>query len=251
METGLKGKVAIVTGAGSQIGFGKAIVEALAREGCKIVAADIDLDGAKQTAREAEALGVTAIAVKTDITNNQEVEAMIQTALEKFGQIDVLVNNAGSSTPPKPFLKITPEEFKRDVDVNLIGTMYCTRAVLPHMIERKYGKIVNITSGAGIIGGMFTAGYSAAKGGVRAFTMGIANEFAPHKININLVSPGVADTGFAKNAPPGMIERVSKTIPTGRITEPKDIANAVVFLASDASEQIVGQTIVVTGSVSP
>ncbi len=251
MELGLKGKVAIVTGAGSQIGFGKAISLALAKEGCHVVVNDIDFEGARQTAREVEKMGQKALAIKADVTSSAEVAEMLKKALAAFDHIDILVNNAGGCTPPKPFLKMTDEEWQRDINVNLNGTMNCTKAVLPHMMERKSGKIVNITSGAGINGGLYTAGYSAAKAGIIAFSMGIAKEAAPFKININLVSPGIANTGFARNAPPGLLENALKAVPIGKLTEPQDIANAVVFLASDAARQIVGQTLVVTGSVSP
>jgi 2-hydroxycyclohexanecarboxyl-CoA dehydrogenase len=251
MELGLTGKVAIVTGAGSQIGFGKAISLSLAREGCYVVASDIDLEGAKKTALEIETAGQRAIALKTDITRYQEVLDMVDTTLGKFKRIDILVNNAGACTPPKPFLDMTPEEWNRDITVNLNGTIHCTRAVLPQMVAQKSGKIVSITSGVGIHGGMYVCVYAAAKAGIIAFSKGVAKEMAPYKININLVSPGIADTGFAKQAPPGLLPNAVKSIPLGRLTEPQDIANAVTFLASDAASDIVGQVLVVTGSVEP
>ncbi|MBN1190824.1 MAG: glucose 1-dehydrogenase [Dehalococcoidales bacterium] len=252
METGLKDKVALVTGAGSQIGFGKAIAEALAREGCHVLVNDIDLEGARQTAREIEALGRRSLAIKADVTSAREVDGMFRQATAAFGGIDILVNNAGACTPPKAFLEMTEEEWNSDININLNGTMHCTRAAASHMIaRRKGGKIVNLVSGAGINGGFHTAAYAAAKAGIIAFSMGIAKELAPEKINVNNVSPGPAITGFARNAPPGMLENFAKTIPIGRLTEPGDIAGAVVFLASDAAGDIVGQTLVVTGSVSP
>ncbi|HSW58229.1 MAG TPA: glucose 1-dehydrogenase [Dehalococcoidales bacterium] len=251
MELGLQGKVAVVTGCGSQIGFGKAIALALAREGCDIVANDIDLEGAQKTAAEVEALGQKAVALKVDVTRWEDVTAMTRAALDRFGKIDILVNNAGSCTPPKPFLKMTEDEWNRDIAVNLNGTMLCTKAILPHMNERKSGKMVNITSGAGIHGGMYTYGYAAAKAGVIAFSKGVAKEAARNNININLVSPGIANTGFARQAPPGLLENAVKSIPLGRLTDVKDIANAVVFLASDAASDIIGQILVVTGSVEP
>lgn len=251
MDSGLQGKTAIVTGAGSQIGFGKAIVMTLAKEGCNIVASDIDLEGAKKTVAEVEAIGGRAIAVKTDITSYQDVKDMVATALKEFGKIDVLVNNAGASTPPKPFLEMAEADWHRDIDINLYGTIHCTRAVLPHMVEQKGGKIVSITSGVGIHGGMSVAVYAAAKGGIIAFIKGVSKEMAPFNINMNLVSPGIADTGFAKQAPPGLLENAVKSIPLGRLTQPQDIANAVVFFASDLSADVVGQVLVVTGSVEP
>lgn len=250
MDLGLKGKAALVTGAGSQIGFGKAIALTLAKDGCDIIVNDIDLKGAQQTAAEVEASGRKAMAIKADVTKSAEVKDMVKAVLERFGKIDILVNNAGACTPPKPFLEMTEAEWDKDININLRGVLNCSKAVLPHMIERKYGKIVSITSGAGINGGFNTAVYAAAKAGVIAFTMAIAKEVAPSGINANCVSPGPAITGFARNAPPGMLERFAKTVSIGRLTEPQDIANTVAFLASDVSADIVGQTIIVTGNVS-
>ncbi|MBN1177133.1 MAG: SDR family oxidoreductase [Dehalococcoidales bacterium] len=251
MELGLKGKVALITGAGSQIGFGKAVALALAKEGCDIAVNDIDLDGAKETAAAVEKLGRKSVAVKADVTKGDAWDAMVKEVLDKLGKIDILVNNAGGCTPPKPFLEMTDKDWDFDIDVNLRSTRNGTRAVLPHMIERKSGKIVNVTSGAGIHGGMMTSGYAAAKAGIIGFSMGVSKEAAPHGININCVSPGVADTGFAKNAPPGLIENFPKTLPIGRLTTTQDIANAVVFLVSDAASDIVGQVLVVSGGVTP
>jgi 3-oxoacyl-[acyl-carrier protein] reductase len=247
MDLGLKGKVAIVTGAGSQIGFGKAIAMTLAKEGCDIVATDIDLEGAKKTAADVEAIGQKAMALKTDVTKFQDALDMVEATLKKFKKIDILVNNAGSCTPPKPFMKFVEAEWNRDIATNLNGTINCTKAVLPTMIEKKSGKIVSITSGAGIQGGMFTAGYSAAKAGIIAFSKAVSREMGPNKININLVSPGIANTGFAKQAPPGLLENAVKSIPLGRLTTAQDIANAVVFLASEVASDITGQVLIVTG----
>src|SRR4030042_4271980 len=130
MELGLKGKIALVTGAGSQKGYGKAIALTLAKEGCDVIVADIDLAGAKQTAAEIEALGRGAMALKADISSSAEVKSMAQAALAKFKRIDILVNNAGAITPPRPFAEKTEAEFNRDIALNLKGTLYCTKAVL-------------------------------------------------------------------------------------------------------------------------
>ena len=251
MELGLKGKVALVTGAGSQIGFGKAIALALAKEGCDVVVNDINLEDAQKTAAAVEKPGRRSLAIRADVTSGAAWDDMVKEILEKFGRIDILVNNAGGCTPPRPFLEMTDKDWDFDIDVNLRSTRNGTRAVLPHMIKQKSGKIVNVTSGAGIHGGMFTSGYAAAKAGIIGFSMGVAKEAAPHGININCVSPGVANTGFAKNAPPGLIENFPRTLPIGRLTTTRDVANAVVFLVSDAASDIVGQVLVVSGGVSP
>ena len=251
MELGLRGKVALVTGGGSQIGFGKAIALQLAKEGCDVIINDIDIEGAQQTAAEVEKLGRKSMAIKGDVTSITEWESMVKKIMENFGRIDILVNNAGGCTPPKPFLQMTDKDWEFDIDVNLKSTRNGTKTVLPIMIKQKSGKIVNITSGAGINGGMFTAGYSAAKAGIIAFSMGVAKEAAPEGININCVSPGPANTGFAKNAPPGMLENFPKSLPIRRLTTAQDVANAVTFLASDAASDIVGQVLVVSGGVAP
>jgi NAD(P)-dependent dehydrogenase (short-subunit alcohol dehydrogenase family) len=251
MDLGLKNKVALVTGAGSQIGFGKAISLQLAKEGCDVVVNDLDLEGAKQTAAEVEKLGRKSLAIKGDVTSTTDWDLMVKQIIDKFGRIDILVNNAGGCTPPKPFLQMNDKDWEFDININLKSTRNGTKTVLPLMIKQKNGKIVNITSGAGINGGMFTAGYSAAKGGVIAFSMGVAKEAAPEGININCVSPGPANTGFAKNAPPGMLENFPKNLPIRRLTTQQDVANAVTFLASDAASDIVGQVLVVSGGVSP
>ena len=251
MELGLKGKIALVTGAGSQIGFGKAIALALAAEGCDVVVNDINLPEVEKTAEEVRKLGQKALVVKADVTSGPDWDDMVKKTLDEFGRIDILVNNAGGCTPPKPFLEMSDSDWNFDINVNLLSTRNGTRSVLPHMLKQKSGKIINITSGAGIHGGFYTSGYAAAKAGVIGFTMCVAKEAAPEGININCVSPGVADTGFAKNAPPGMIENFPQTLPIGRLTTTQDIANAVLFLVSDASSDMVGQVLAVSGGVSP
>jgi NAD(P)-dependent dehydrogenase (short-subunit alcohol dehydrogenase family) len=251
MELGLKGKVALITGAGSQIGFGKAIALQLAKEGCDVVINDIDLDGAKQTAAEVEKLGQKSLAIKADVTTAAAWEAMVKQVLDEFGRIDILVNNAGGSSQFKPFIQTTDEDWDFDMNVNLSSTRYGMKTVLPHMYRQKSGKVINITSGAGITGGMGLPGYAAAKAGIIALTLGVCREAAPEGVNINCVSPGPADTGFAKNAPPGMLENFPKTLPIGRLTTAQDVANAVTFLVSDAASDIVGQILIVSGGPNP
>ena len=217
MDLGLKDKVALVTGVGSQIGFGRGIAVTLAKEGCDIIAADRDLEGAQKTSAEVEAVGRKVIPVKVDVSNGVEVKEMVETALAKFGKIDILVNNAGASTPPKPFMEMTEAEWDRDININLKGVLYCSQAVLKHMIPRKSGKIVNMSS------------------------LGI---------NVNSIAPGAGKTGFAVQATPEFWARLLTMIPLGRSTTPQDIANMVAFLVSDVSSDIVGQTISVDGGMT-
>jgi len=245
----LTGKVAIVTG-GNQ-GIGLAISRGLARAGAAVIIANRRAEEGTKAAESLKKEGLNAAPIPTNVSDESSIAAMVAKVMASHGKIDILVNNAGGCTPPKPFLEMSDKDWDFDIDVNLRSTRNGTKTVLPIMIKQKSGKIVNITSGAGIHGGMFTSGYAAAKAGIIGFSMGVAKEAAPHGININCVSPGVADTGFARNAPPGLLENFPKTVPIGRLTTTQDIANAVVFLASDASCDIVGQVLVVSGGVSP
>ena len=255
MDFGLKDKVALVTGAGSQTGFGKGIAMTLAREGCHIVIIDQNLEGAKQTAAEIEATGRKAIAYKADISKSDEVNDAVHAALRELGRIDILVNDAGMATPPKPFVDKTEEEWEPDININLKGVLICTKAVLPQMLERKNGKIINISSGVGRYGMANSTIYSAAKAGVIAFTMSLAKEVIRSGVYVNSVSPGLGDTNFLRSSkvlktaetPPEFLESVSADIPVGRTTTPQDIGNMVAFLASDVSSDIVGQVIDVDG----
>jgi NAD(P)-dependent dehydrogenase (short-subunit alcohol dehydrogenase family) len=251
MDLGLKDKVALVTGTGSQIGMGKAIALTLAGEGCDIVAADIDLEGAKKTAAAVEALGRRSLAIKTDISSSAEVNQMVKTALEHFGRIDILVNNAGAISGAKPFTETTDADWDRDININYRGVLNCTKAVLPQMLERKSGKIVNISSIGGKLGSAHAAVYNGAKAAVITFTKSIAAFAGPSGINVNSVAPGLANTAFGGGAPPpGLVEKVQESIPMKRITTVQDIANAVAFLASDIASDITGQALSVDGGQS-
>ena len=252
MELGLKGKVALVTGAGSQRGMGKAICLTLAQESCDIIVVDIDLKGAQKTAAEVEALGRKAKAVKTDITNSAEVDNMAKAVLAEFSKVDILINNAGASSPGKPFLEKTKADWDVDMNINFWGMVNCTRAVLPQMLSRKSGKIVNLASFGARTGGPNVASYCAAKGGVVAFSKSLAGEVAASGINVNCVAPGAVLTNFQKasQAPSGFSEAFLPMIPAKRFTTTQSIANMVVFLSSDVSCDIVGQTFAVDGGLT-
>jgi 3-oxoacyl-[acyl-carrier protein] reductase len=250
MDLGLKGKVALVTGGGSQIGYGRGIAVTLAKEGCDIIVNDVEIKGAEQTAAEIRALGRRAMAVKADVASSAEVKDMVKAALAEFGRIDILVNNAGASTPPKPFIEKTEADWDADININLRGVLNCTRAVLDQMISRKSGKIINISSNGAKTGGANVAVYCAAKAGVMVFTKSLAAEVATLGINVNSIAPGQGNTGFALQAPPELIEKFLTMIPLGRSTTPQDIGNMVAFLASDVSSDIVGQTFSVDGGLT-
>jgi 3-oxoacyl-[acyl-carrier protein] reductase len=251
MDLGLKNKVALVTGAGSQKGFGKGIALTLAKEGCNIVAADIDLAGAQQTMAEIQALGRQAMAIKVDITKSNEVKAMMKEALAKFGRIDIIVNNAGGMSGPKLFSEKTEEEYLLDISLNLIGTVNCTKAVVNSMLANKYGKIINIASIGAKKGVAHAATYNAAKAGIVGFSHSIAVELGPSGINVNCIAPGLGLTNFGGGAPPpDLLKAALERVPTRRTTTPQDVANAVAFLASDVSSDIVGQVLGVDGGES-
>jgi 3-oxoacyl-[acyl-carrier protein] reductase len=247
LDLGLNHKVAIVTGGGSQIGLGKAIALTLAREGCDIVVTDIDREGMEKTAAEIRALGKKTFAYQADITNNAEMNNMVKAVLNEFGQIDILVNNAGASKIPQSFYSQPEDDVDFILDVILRGPMKCTRAVINHMISRKTGKIVNITSVTGIHPAKDLCIYSAAKAGLIAFTKALAAEVAPYGINVNSVAPGLVKTNFGGGPPREMTEAVEKETPIGRLATPQDIANTVLFFASDISNDIVGETVMVSG----
>jgi NAD(P)-dependent dehydrogenase (short-subunit alcohol dehydrogenase family) len=240
MDLQLKDKVALVTGAGSQIGYGKAICLTLAEEGCDIIAADIDLDGASQTAAQVEALGRKALAIKVDVTKQKEVESMVVKAIKEFGRIDILVNNAGASSKERPFMEMTEEDWEFDIGVNLLGQIRVARAVLPYMLARKYGRIINTSGGQGF---PLISIYGAAKGGVVQFTKALAREVGSQGVIVNAVGPGLGKTGLVYRAPPEMLEGERQASVLKRLCEPTDVAPVVAFLASDKCSYMVGQLI--------
>jgi NAD(P)-dependent dehydrogenase (short-subunit alcohol dehydrogenase family) len=240
MDLQLKDKVALVTGAGSQIGYGKAIVMMLAQEGCHIIAADIDYAGAKETAAQVEKLGRRALAVKVDVRKPEDVDFMVAEAIKTFGQIDILVNNAGASTKEKPFMEMTEEDWAFDIGVNLFGQIRVARAVLPHMLARKYGRIINTSGGQGLPG---ISIYGAAKGGVVQFTRALAREVGGQGIYVNAVGPGLAKTGLVTRAPKEMLEGERNASTLKRLCEPADLAPVVAFLASDRCSYMMGQLV--------
>ena len=259
MELGLKNKVALVTGAGSQIGFGRGIASCLAEEGCNVVVVDIDLDGAKKTVAELEARGGSAMAQQADITNAAEVNNMVKAVLDKFGRVDILVNNAGKISVPT-LIEATGKDWHINIGINLKGTWRCCQAVLPKMIEQKSGKIVNISSVikysfVSTVSSMVESGrparvgttlYLAGKAGIIGFTRSLAAEVGPSGINVNAIVPGLGDTGLYTELgglAPMIKESFEANTPIRKLTEPQDIGNAVVFLVSDASIDITGQTI--------
>lgn len=252
MDLGLKGKVALVTGAGSQIGFGKEIALSLAREGCSAVGVtDINLDDAKLTCEAVKAEGAKSVAVKADVTNKEEVDAMVKEVIDELGDIDILCNVAGAIMSGGPFEEQDPAIWEKEVALNLFSPMYVAAAVLPGMRKKGKGAIVNIGSGSSH---MYTHGvgvYAQAKGALDVFTKQLAMAEAPNMIRVNCVAPGPAPTNFIKVPDKqAVIDMLKKELPLGRATSAQDIANATIFLASDVSIDITGQVLHVSaGSV--
>ena len=242
----LAGKVALVTGAAQ--GIGKAVALLLARNGADIAVSDINLEKAAETAKEIEAMGRKAMAIKVDVANSGDVERMVQTILERFGQIDVLVNNAGIARD-KLILRMTEEDWDAVLDINLKGTFNCTKAVVKHMSKQRSGKIVNIASVVGEMGNAGQANYSASKAGVIGFTKTIAREFAQRGINVNAIAPGYIQTPMTEALPEKAKEELKNMIPLERLGQPEDVAEAVLFLVSDASDYITGQVLNVNGGI--
>ena len=240
MDLGLAGKTAIVTGAGSRSGYGRGIARTLAAEGCNIVAVDIDGGGAEETAALLAGFGHTALAATADVTDRAAVDAMVAAALARCGRIDILVNNAGASSRLKPFIEMTRADWDLDIHVNLHGQMNVAQAVLPHMIERRYGRIINFSGGRGIPN---ISIYGAAKAGIIAFTEALAREVAQYGVIVNALGPGLGETGLVSHAPREFLEANRQRSVLKRLCTPEDVGPAVAFLASDVCSYMTGQLI--------
>jgi 3-oxoacyl-[acyl-carrier protein] reductase len=242
----LFGKVALVTGAAQ--GIGRSIALLLAQKGADIVISDINLEKGEEAAKEIEALGRKAMAIKVDVASTNDVEHMVEAILERFGQIDILVNNAGIARD-KLILRMTEEDWDAVLNVNLRGTFNCTKAVIKHMSKQRKGKIVNIASVVGEMGNVGQANYSASKAGVIGFTKTIAREFAQRGINVNAIAPGYIETPMTEALPEKVKEELRRMIPMERLGRPEDVAQAVLFLVSEASSYITGQVLNVNGGI--
>jgi NAD(P)-dependent dehydrogenase (short-subunit alcohol dehydrogenase family) len=245
MNLKLKDKVAIVTGAGSQTGYGRSIAILLATEGCSVAVADIDFKEAEKTTKEILGLGCQAMAVAVDVTRRDDVDRMVQAVLETFGAIDILVNNAGASSREKPFMETTRSDWDLDIGVNLLGQMNVAQSVLPGMLSRRYGRIINTSGGKGLPN---ISIYGAAKAGVEAFTHALAMEVGPSGVVVNGVGPGLGKTGLTSGAPEELMLGYARSSALGRLCTPEDVAPVVAFLASDVCSYMAGQFITLSGS---
>jgi 3-oxoacyl-[acyl-carrier protein] reductase len=239
-------KVAIVTG--SARGIGLAIGQELAKAGARVALVDLKADLAEQAATQLRSAGYEALAVAADVSDEAQVRAMAQQALNRWGQIDILVNNAGIC-PVTPFEEITVEEWDLVLGVNLKGAFLCSKAVAPIMRKQHSGKIINIASSAGQMGGLAVGlHYSASKAGMFGLTKGLARILAPD-IQVNAVSPGTTESEMTSGWDQAATDSIVSKIPAGRLGSPVDVAAAVLFLASDLTEFITGQTLSVNGGL--
>jgi len=256
MDLGLQDKAAIVTGAAK--GVGKAIALALAAEGAKVAVVDIDEAGAKGTADQIGA--GKAIAIKTDVSKEDEVNAMVDKVVKEFGVIDILVPNAGVVGPQGPWTKLTAEGFDYVIGINFKGVFLCCKAVIPHMIRRKSGKIINMASCAAKTGEPNNGAYSATKGAVWNMTQSLAGELGEYNINVNAVCPAAMDTDLMEQVyreraehfgltPQQLREKIASGFILPRKLTVKDAANVVVFLASTMADGMTGQAVNITGGI--
>lgn len=246
MKKEFSGKVALVTGAGQ--GMGRATALAFAGQGAAVAVSDINLETAQAVAREINAHGGEAMAIRTDVTEEAGVKAMVDAALGKFGTIDILINNAGILRPTA-IEQISVEEWDLMMAVNVKGVFLCTKAVLPVMREKRYGRIVNMSSSAGrstsTLGG---AHYTAAKAAVLGFTRHCAKEYASFNITVNALCPGLIDTEMVRrNVTPERLQKYIDGFPIHRLGTPQEVADLICFLASDRAAYITGATFDITG----
>jgi 3-oxoacyl-[acyl-carrier protein] reductase len=250
---GVRDRVAIVTGAAN--GLGREVAQLLAREGARVVLGDLEPSGLERTLAAITAAGGTALAVAGDLTEEESARRLIDAAVDRFGRVDILVNNVGGSRNAKIW-EMRAEDWDFVLRLNLRPTFLCTRAAVPHMMRQRHGRIVCMSSGAreGTPWTAYYAGgaaYSAAKAGVHGFVRDVALELAEHGINVNAVAPGPIDT---ERTGPGL-RKLNETVeyspnhmtPLRRLGEPIEVAHAVLFLASDEASYITGHTLAVTG----
>jgi 3-oxoacyl-[acyl-carrier protein] reductase len=242
----LQSKVALVTGGGR--GIGRDIALALAKEGADIAIWDVNLQDAQKTGAEIEAMGRKSFVDQVDVTSYDKVEQGVNKILDKLGKIDILINNAGI-TKDNLLMRMSDAEWDAVLNVNLKGTFNCTKAVSRPMIKQRYGKIVNIASIIGIIGNKGQANYAASKAGIIALTKTTAKELASRNINANAVAPGFIQTEMTAKLPEELRQEMLKLIPLGRMGTPSDVAKACAFLASEESDYITGQVLVVDGGM--
>lgn len=243
----LKDNVSVVTG--SARGIGRSVAEKLAEAGSKLVISDILKEEGEKTALEiSEKYGVEAIFLEVNVTNKESVQALIDAVMEKFGKIDTFVNNAGI-TRDGLFLRMKEEDFDRVIDINLKGTFNCTQAVFKKMVKQRKGSIINMASVIGIIGNIGQANYAASKAGMIGFSKSVAREGAKRGVRVNSIAPGFIRTEMTAILKEEVQKGILSQIPMGEMGRPEDIANTVLYLASDLSVYVTGQVFRVDGGM--
>ncbi len=246
MKLGLKGKVAIVTGAGR--GIGEQIALSLAGEGVVVIIDDTSQEGAQKVKDKIDKMGATAMAFNADITNSMEIEDMVGKVKEKFGRIDLLVNNACAPIKRTPFLEIDLDEWRQVFEVNVNGTFICSKAVAEVMVRQGHGKIINISSFAARLPAAGQSAYSASKAAIELLSKTMAGELGQYGISVMFIRPGVIETEITKPWHAGEVgENMLKPIPLNRFGAPVDVGNLIVFLASQAADYINGGPIPIDG----
>ena len=246
MSNRLQDRVALVTGSGQ--GIGRAIALRFAQAGAKIVVIDVVEDHASAVAAEIKAAGGDALAVVCDVTKRDQVETAVKNALDTFGKIDILCNNAGITRDAR-LVKMSEDQFDAVIDVNLKGVFNMTQAVAPHMVAQNYGRIITTSSIVGLYGNFGQTNYVASKAGVIGMTRVWARELGPKGITANAVAPGFIATDMIKTVPQEVLDRFTNATPVRRLGEPEDIANAYLFLASDEASFVNGTVLSVDGGL--
>ncbi|MCX5700779.1 MAG: 3-oxoacyl-[acyl-carrier-protein] reductase [Candidatus Omnitrophica bacterium] len=242
----LRDKVALITGGAR--GIGQAIAMTFAKEGADIVVADVNLEIAQKTAQDIEVLGRKALALEMDVTDYVKVEDGVNKILDKFGKVDILVNNAGI-TKDNLIIRMSQAEWDAVINVNLKGTFNCIKAVSRPMVKQRSGKIISIASIIGLMGNFGQANYAASKAGIIALTKTVAKELASRNINANAVAPGFIQTEMTAKLSEDVKKKMLEAIPLSKLGTPGDVANVCLFLASEESSYITGQTITVDGGM--
>lgn len=242
----LQNKVAIITGAAN--GIGLAAAHRFADEGAKVVLADYDANAGKDQESALKAKGYDVKFIQVDVVNRESIDSLVKQAIEHYGEIHILVNNAGI-TKDAMLTKMTEEDFSRVLDVNLSGVFHCTQAVVPHFIEQGYGKIINTSSVSGVYGNFGQTNYAASKAAVIGMTKTWAKELGRKGINVNAVSPGFTSTAMVAKMPEKIIEQMKSGVALRRLGDPVEIANVYLFLASDESSYVHGTVLQVDGGI--